>query len=86
MLSFACADCDKLLESRVTSLAKRMSKTLAAEIADRALEVINPQNRALALRATLGRHGFSPTATTSDQLAERSALIAWLLSTYARQD
>ena len=63
-----------------------MSKTLAAEIADRTLEVINPQNRALALQATLGRHGFSPTAATSDILAERSALITWLLSTYARQD
>ncbi len=68
-------------------MSKRMSKTLAAEIADRTLVVLNPSNRLLALRAALQRHGFPgavapPDATFSD----RAALIAWLQSTYASRD
>ena len=68
-------------------MAKRMSKTLAAEIADRTLAVLNPSNRLLALGAALQRHGFPgavapPDATFSD----RAALIAWLQSTYASRD
>lgn len=68
-------------------MAKRMSKTLAAEIADRTLAVLNPSNRRLALGAALQRHGFPgavapPDATFSD----RAALIAWLQSTYASLD
>ncbi len=64
-----------------------MSKTLAAEIAGRTLEVINPMNRAVALGATLRRHGFDPgTAEPPAQLADRSELIAWLLATYAPHD
>lgn len=61
-----------------------MSKTLAAEIAGRTLEVVNPQNRGLALGATLRRHGFSMAGVDlPGELADRPALIAWLLSTYA---
>jgi len=65
-------------------MTKRMSKTLASEIADRTLEVVNPQNRSIALNATLKRHGFVPTSTTaSDHLLDRSLLVTWLISTFS---
>jgi hypothetical protein len=64
-----------------------MSKTLAAEIASRTLEVISPMNRAIALSSALRRHGFDPTiAEQPTQLTERPELVAWLLSTYAPRD
>jgi hypothetical protein len=69
---------------RSHGLTKRMSKTLAAEIAGRTLEVINPANRAVALNATLRRHGFDlNSAELPAQLVDRSELVAWLLVTYA---
>jgi hypothetical protein len=64
---------------------KRMSKTLAAEIAARTLEVINPQNRAMALGAALRRHGFD-AAVGQPPLDDRAALVVWLLATYAPRD
>jgi len=63
-------------------LPKRMSKSLALEIAVRTLEVVNPQNRAMALNATLRRHGGSPVTPPPDVLADKGALVAWLLATY----
>lgn len=65
-------------------MSKRMSKTMAAEIADRTLSVLNPQNRLLALDAALQRHGF-PGATVPSEvtLTDRGALIAWLQATYS---
>lgn len=68
-------------------MTKRMSKTLAAEIAGRTLEVINPQNRSLALSSALRRHGFDPSSGEQPgALVDRAALIAWLLSTYSPRD
>jgi hypothetical protein len=65
-------------------MAKRMSKTLAAEIAERTLVVVNPQNRPLALNASLQRHGFITAITPKpDQLLDRTAIVNWLLATYA---
>lgn len=65
-------------------MAKRMSKTLAAEIADRTLTVVNPSNRALTLNAALQRHGFGILATPKpEQLSDRAAIVGWLLATYA---
>lgn len=64
---------------------KRMSKTLAAEIAGRTLEVINPQNRAMALGAALRRHGFDAPVGQAP-VDDRAALVAWLLATYAPRD
>ena len=67
-------------------MAKRMSKTLATELADRTLGVVNPQNRSIALDAALRRHGCAPLAVAPpSELLNRSRLIAWLLSTYAAQ-
>lgn len=60
-----------------------MSKTLAAEIASRTLEVTNPANRAIALGASLRRHGFEPVAAGGRGVpTDRTALVEWLLSTY----
>ena len=65
-------------------MSKRMSKTLAAEIAMRTLEVINPANRSVALAATLRRHGFDPAiAELPASSTDRAELVAWLLATYA---
>ncbi|MDB5528342.1 MAG: hypothetical protein JWR51_1445 [Devosia sp.] len=67
-------------------MAKRMSKTLATEIADRTLAVVNPQNRAMAMDAALRRHGFTPSAAAPpSELLVRSGLVAWLLSAYAAE-
>ena len=63
-------------------MAKRMSKTLAAEIADRTMTVVNPANRGLALNAALQRHGFTTVTPPADKLADRAAIIAWLIDTY----
>ncbi len=68
-------------------MSKRLSKTLAAEIATRTLEVVNPANRGVALAATLHRHGFDPNlAALPPAPAGRAELVAWLLATYAPQE
>lgn len=63
-----------------------MSKTMAGEIADRTLEVVNPANRAMALNAALRRHGFAGASVPAEHLLERGALIGWLLATYSPRD
>jgi hypothetical protein len=60
-----------------------MSKTLAAEIAGRTVEVTNPANRAMALAATLRRHGFDAGAVAEAPVEDRAALQAWLQGTFA---
>ena len=61
-----------------------MSKTLAAEIADRTMAVVNPNNRGLALDAALRRHGFPLSAgEPPKQLIDRAELLSWLRQTYA---
>lgn len=68
-------------------MAKRMSRTLAIELAERTLAVVNPQNRELALRAGLSRHGFALAGVVFPQaIAERAALVAWLQDTFAPKD
>lgn len=61
-------------------MSKPLSKTLATEIAERTLKVVNPANRALALNETLRRHGFA--AAHGELPGERAALVAWLLERY----
>jgi len=63
-------------------LSKRMSRTLAAEIAERTMQVVNPQNRHLALSATLRRHGFESPAELPRSILDKSELTAWLLAAY----
>lgn len=68
-------------------MSKRLSKTLAAEIAMRTFEVINPANRGVALAATLRRHGFDPNvAELPGAPADRAELVTWLLTTYAPRE
>lgn len=68
-------------------MSKRLSKTLAADMADATLRIVNPQNRAIALSASLRKHGFAPTsANQPDPLDDRAALIAWLLATYSPRE
>ena len=64
-------------------MAKRMSKTLATELADRAMAVVNPANRGLTLSAALQRHGFAAGAAPADRMTDRAAIVAWLIETYA---
>ena len=66
-------------------MARSMSRTLAVEIADRVLAVVNPANRRLALGEALRRHGF-PGGELSDGgiLSDRQRLIDWLRETYGR--
>ena len=64
-------------------MSKRMSKTLAAEIADRTLAVVNPSNRSLALRAALQRHGFAAREPEPAILQDAKALRDWLLAIYS---
>lgn len=67
-------------------MPKHMSRTLAAEIADRTLEITNPANRALALDATLRRHGFVPAVGQQpSHPVDRPTLIRWLQDTYAQR-
>ena len=63
-------------------MPKLLSKSLAMEIALRTLEVVNPQNRTIALNAALRRHGVSPVAPPPDVLADKGVLVAWLLAIY----
>lgn len=61
-----------------------MSKTLAVEIVERVLKVVNPANRPLALSESLRRHGFGGATLPAGGLpGDRPALVAWLLETYS---
>ena len=67
-------------------MSKRMSKTLAAELAERALRIVNPSNRALVLNEGLTRRGYEPVGIAAGELpTERAALVAWLLERYAKE-
>ena len=64
-------------------MAKHMSKTLAVEIAGRTVEVTNPANRAMALAATLRRHGFDAGSANDAPVGDRAELQAWLQAAFA---
>ncbi len=60
-----------------------MSKTLAAELAERTLKIVNPSNRVLTLNESLTRRGYEPVRIVAAELPqERAALVAWLLARY----
>lgn len=64
-------------------MSKRMSKTLAAELADRTLRIVNPSNRVLTLNESLTRRGYEPVRILAAELPkDRAELIAWLLARY----
>lgn len=64
-------------------MSKKMSKTLAGELAERTLGVVNPANRAIALRAALQRHGFAAQEPDTVAMGDRKALASWLMAAYA---
>lgn len=65
-------------------MSKRMSKALAAEIAERTLKIVNPANRLPVVNDALRKHGFGPARAPEGGLpADRAAMVAWLLENYA---
>ena len=64
-------------------MGKRISKSLAKEIAERTIAVINPANRGVALRAALIRHGFVGREPEPAVFDESEVLMKWLLATYS---
>lgn len=64
-------------------MSKRMSKTLAAELAERTLAIVNPSNRVISLNESLKRRGYQPVRIVADELPkEKAALAAWLMARY----
>ena len=62
-------------------MSKRMSKTLAAEIAERTLKVVNPANRLPVVNDALRKHGFAPASAPDGGLpADKAGIVAWLLA------
>jgi hypothetical protein len=60
-----------------------MPKTLAAELAERTLNVVNPQNRVITLNEALKKRGYEPVRIVAGELPkDKAALVAWLLARY----
>jgi len=63
--------------------AKQMSRTLAIEIATRAIAVTNPANRGLRVLDLLEKHGFDRVAEPGiDSVSEQPRLVSWLRDTH----
>lgn len=64
-------------------MSKRMSKTLAAELAERTLAIVNPSNRVISLNESLKRRGYEPVRIVAAELpTDKAALAAWLMARY----
>lgn len=62
---------------------KQMSRTLAIEIATKAMAVINPANRGLRVLDLLEKHGFRPVAEPDIEIVcEQARLVGWLRDTF----
>ncbi len=63
--------------------AKHMSRTLAIEIATKAMTVINPANRGLRVLDLIEKHGFHRVAEPAlDIVSDRERLVEWLRETF----
>jgi hypothetical protein len=63
--------------------AKQMSRTLAIEIATKAMSVINPANRGLRVRDLLEKHGFKGAPEPEiDIVSDQARLVTWLRETF----
>ena len=63
--------------------AKHMSRTLAIEIADKAMIVVNPANRGLRILDLLEKHGFPGVAEPSlDIVGDQKQIVAWLRDSF----
>jgi hypothetical protein len=59
--------------------AKHMSRTLAIEIATKAMTVINPANRGLRVLDLVEKHGFHCVAEPGLEIvSDRERLVEWL--------
>jgi hypothetical protein len=62
---------------------KPMSRTLAVEIATKAMAVVNPANRGLRVLDLLQKHGFGPVAEPDiDIVSDQDRLVNWLRATF----
>jgi hypothetical protein len=62
---------------------KQMSRTLAIEIATKAMAVINPANRGLRVLDLLEKHGFRRVnAPELEIVTDQARLVAWLRETF----
>lgn len=63
--------------------AKQMSRTLAIEIATKAMGVINPANRGLRVLDLLEKHGFKGAPEPEiDIVSDQARLVTWLRETF----
>ncbi|HTV34621.1 MAG TPA: hypothetical protein VME69_16285 [Methylocella sp.] len=63
--------------------SKQMSRTLAIEIATKAMSVINPANRSLRVLDLLEKHGFDRVAEPEiDIISDQTRLARWLRDTF----
>lgn len=64
-------------------MSKRMSKTLAAELAERTLAIVNPSNRVITLNESLKKRGFEPVRIVAAELPTyKAALALWLMGRF----
>jgi L-amino acid N-acyltransferase YncA len=62
---------------------KQMSRTLAAEIATKAMAVINPANRGLRVLDLLEKHGFRRVGEPEIEIvSDQARLVGWLRDTF----
>jgi len=63
--------------------SKQMSRTLAIEIASKAMMVINPANRGLRVLDLLEKHGFHRVSEPEIEIvSDQTRLVAWLRDTF----
>jgi hypothetical protein len=63
--------------------AKPMSRTLAIEIAAKAMSVINPANRGLRVLDLIEKHGFDRvTEPKIEIVSDQARLVSWLRDTF----
>lgn len=62
---------------------KQMSRTLAVEIATKAMAVINPANRGLRVLDLLEKHGFRRVGEPEIEIvSDQARLVGWLRDTF----
>jgi hypothetical protein len=63
--------------------AKPMSRTMAVEIATKAMTVINPANRGLRVLDLLEKHGFARVAEPDiETVSDQNRLVSWLRESF----
>lgn len=69
--------------SNMPPAAKPMSRTLAIEIATKAMAIINPRNRGLRVVDLLDKHGFKNAPEPELEIVnDQTRLVSWLRETF----